>query len=108
MQTTWRLGLRAHFTFLAVATPTFWHSERPKSPSRPVRCDGVEARVADERRCLMPKDGLQAAPDCPAMVVLPRETFDGIADGWGGRPIDNEGPQRKVTMAKPFAVANSR
>ena len=34
-------------------------------------CDGVEAQVGTDRRCLRPKDTFKDCPECPEMVVLP-------------------------------------
>ena len=43
-------------------------------------------------------------PDCPEMVVVPAGSFTmGSPTNERGR-FDNEGPPRKVTIAKPFAV----
>jgi formylglycine-generating enzyme required for sulfatase activity len=66
-------------------------------------CD-TWARVGDDWRCLEPGDTFQDCPECPEMVVLPAGSFT------MGSPVDEEGqykdqsPQRKVTIAKPFAV----
>jgi uncharacterized caspase-like protein len=70
----------------------------------PKRCEGAEALVGNERRCLKPKDTFKDCPDCPEVVVIPAGTF------MMGSPPDvaerssNEEPQRKVTIAKPFAA----
>jgi formylglycine-generating enzyme required for sulfatase activity len=72
----------------------------------PARCDGVDAQVGNEHRCLKPKDTLKDCPECPEMVVVAAGEF------MMGSPVDeaeragDEGPQRKVTIAKPFAVGN--
>ena len=103
MQTTGRLGSRALCLLLAVAAATFG-TANAQNRVAPVRCDGIEARVGNERRCLMPKDSFTDCPDCPAMVVVPSGSFlMGSRTDEKGR-FDNEGPQRKVTIAKPFAV----
>jgi formylglycine-generating enzyme required for sulfatase activity len=71
----------------------------------PDRCDGVEAQVSNERRCLKPKDSFKDCPDCPEMGVIPAGTF------MMGSPVDEakrddaEGPQRKVTISRPFAAS---
>lgn len=103
MQTTGRLGSCFFCLLVAVAAATFG-TANAQNRIAPARCDGIEARVADERRCLMPKDSFTDCPDCPAMVVVPSGNFL-----MGSRPdekgrFDNEGPQRKVTIAKPLAV----
>jgi hypothetical protein len=35
------------------------------------KCDGVEAQVGNEKRCLKPKDNFTDCPDCPEMVIVP-------------------------------------
>src|SRR5215831_20724870 len=40
-----------------------------------VRCDGVEATVGNERRCLKPKDSIKDCDACPEMVVVPAGSF---------------------------------
>jgi formylglycine-generating enzyme required for sulfatase activity len=87
----------------------------PQKPAQPAvavtpappaaRCDGVEAQVGNERRCLKPKDSFKDCPDCPEMVVIPAGEFMmGSPAGEEGHQ-SNEGPVRKVTIAKPFAAA---
>jgi formylglycine-generating enzyme required for sulfatase activity len=71
----------------------------------PARCEGIEALVGNERRCLKPKDSFKDCPECPEMVVVPAGTFTmGSPTSEGSRSSD-EGPQRRVTIAKPFAVS---
>lgn len=44
--------------------------------------------------------------DCPEMVVVPAGQFImGTADSEAGR-LQNEGPQREVTLPKPFAISS--
>jgi formylglycine-generating enzyme required for sulfatase activity len=44
-------------------------------------------------------------PDCPEMVVVPAGSFTmGSPPDEEGRLDDREGPQRQVTIARPFAV----
>jgi formylglycine-generating enzyme required for sulfatase activity len=75
------------------------------TPSPPARCDGVEALVGSEKRCLKPKDAFQDCPECPEMVVVPAGEFMmGSLANEESRETD-EGPQRKVSIAKPLAVA---
>jgi len=76
------------------------------TPTAPGRCDGVEALVGNERRCLKPKDSFKDCPECPEMVVVPAGEFMmGSPSNEESRDND-EGPQRKVTIAKPFAVGS--
>jgi formylglycine-generating enzyme required for sulfatase activity len=75
------------------------------TPSPPARCDGVEALVGSEKRCLKPKDAFQDCPEYPEMVVVPAGEFMmGSLANEESRETD-EGPQRKVSIAKPLAVA---
>ena len=77
---------------------------REKPASASMRCDGVETLVGNERRCLRPKDSFKDCPECPEMVVVPAGEFMmGSPDSEVHRRMD-EGPQRKVTVAAPFAV----
>jgi formylglycine-generating enzyme required for sulfatase activity len=76
-------------------------------PNAPVRCDGVEALVGNERRCLKPGAGktewFKDCPSCPEMVVAPVGRFT------MGSPKDE--PERggfedevSVTISAPFTV----
>ena len=91
------------------ATPPSTDPTRPALANRqtPTRCDGVEEWFAGSqpiKRCLKPKDIFRDCPDCPEMVVVPAGEFMmGSPTDEKGR-YDSEGPQRKVTIAKPFAV----
>jgi formylglycine-generating enzyme required for sulfatase activity len=65
----------------------------------------VETLVGEEKRCLKPKDGFKDCDTCPEMVMIPAGEFImGSPQNEDGRNSD-EGPQHKVTIAKPFAVA---
>jgi formylglycine-generating enzyme required for sulfatase activity len=56
-------------------------------------------------RALRPKDSFRECGLCPEMVVIPAGDFMiGSPMHEEGR-YDDEGPQRKVTIAKPFAMA---
>jgi formylglycine-generating enzyme required for sulfatase activity len=96
----------------AVATPA--PVAVPPKPSQPVvavspspqpaRCDGVLSQIGSERRCLKPNDSFKDCPDCPEMVVIPAGEFTmGSPSNEEGRRSD-EDPQRKVTIARPFAA----
>jgi hypothetical protein len=76
----------------------------PKATASLKRCDGVEALVVNERRCLKPKDTFNDCPECPEMVVVPAGEFMMGSPGNEANRDNDEGPQRKVTIAKPFAV----
>jgi formylglycine-generating enzyme required for sulfatase activity len=83
-------------TALLEASP----SKRVPEPS----CVGVETLIGNTRRCLKSRDSFKDCPDCPEMVVVPAGNFV------MGSPVNekdrdqDEGPQRKVTIARPFAV----
>lgn len=81
-------------------------------------CRGVEAQVGDDWRCLSPKDTFRDCKDCPEMLVVPTGSFVMGAspaeiaalaiqfrtDSVFLEELPKEGPQRKVTIARPFAV----
>jgi formylglycine-generating enzyme required for sulfatase activity len=88
------------------AAPPKGDAPKPTVAVRPMptRCDGAEALVGNEKRCLKPKDSFKDCDTCPEMVVVPAGEF------MMGSPLDearresDEGPQHKVTIAKPFAA----
>jgi formylglycine-generating enzyme required for sulfatase activity len=87
---------------VAIATAPLQPPAKQQTAS--TRCDGVETLVGYEKRCLKPKDSFKDCSECPEMVVIPAGEFMmGSPAGEEGRE-DDEGPQRKVTIAKPFAV----
>jgi formylglycine-generating enzyme required for sulfatase activity len=58
----------------------------------------------DRERALKPKDVVKECDNCPEMVVVPAGSSTmGSPQGETGRD-DDEGPQRTVTIGKPFAV----
>ena len=61
---------------------------------------------ADRERSLNSKESFnECAKDCPEMIVIPAGSFTmGSPESEAGR-LDNEGPQHKVTIEKPFAVS---
>ena len=72
------------------------------SPSKPQSgnaCEGVEAVVGNERRCLKPKDSFKDCDACPEMVVVPPGEFM-----MGSDDSPNERPVHRVAIAKHFAV----
>jgi formylglycine-generating enzyme required for sulfatase activity len=81
-------------------------------------CEGVEVQVGDARQCLKPKDTFKDCNDCPEMVVMPAGSFvmgsspadiAALAQQFGKddvflEDLARERQQRKVTIARPFAV----
>jgi formylglycine-generating enzyme required for sulfatase activity len=102
---------------VAVATPPKAPppvSQKPAQPTvavtpapPPARCDGVEAQVGNERRCLKPGAGktnwFKDCPTCPEMVVAPAGRFTmGSPASEAERAYGED--QLAVTIGKPFAV----
>ena len=80
-------------------------------PSTPARCDGIEALIGNERRCLKPgagkTDWFKDCPTCPEMVVAPtgRFTMGSPKDEPEREPFDKDSEdQLPVTIGKTFAV----
>jgi formylglycine-generating enzyme required for sulfatase activity len=71
---------------------------------QPLLTDGVP-RSPERERALKPKDIFKECATCPEMVVVPGGSFImGSPTTEKGR-YPNEGPQHKVTIARPFAVS---
>jgi formylglycine-generating enzyme required for sulfatase activity len=65
----------------------------------------VNVLPAERERALKPAEAFKECDVCPEMVVIPAGSFlMGSPDNEPERH-KNEGPQRKVTIPKPFAVA---
>jgi formylglycine-generating enzyme required for sulfatase activity len=54
---------------------------------------------------LKPKDSFKECTDCPEMIVVPAGSFTMGSPATEKDRSADEGPQHKVTIAKPFAVA---
>lgn len=70
-------------------------------------CDGLLVSVAaDERPCIVPGSGesFKDCADCPEMVIAPAGSFTMGSPKDEPDRDDDEGPQHKVTISKPFAA----
>jgi formylglycine-generating enzyme required for sulfatase activity len=82
-------------------TPPAVAPAQPAATPKPIA--GVALSLQQER-ALQPKDTFKECQNCPEMVVVPAGAFTmGSPASEEGRSND-EGPQRKVTFANPFAV----
>jgi formylglycine-generating enzyme required for sulfatase activity len=76
---------------------------------RPYRVANFDPYVLkpEAERALKPLASFrECANDCPEMIVIPAGGFTmGSPETEKGRSDDDEGPQHKVTIAKPFAVS---
>jgi formylglycine-generating enzyme required for sulfatase activity len=74
------------------------------SPEVPKPVRGMTPLPVERERALRPKDAFKECDACPEMVVMPQGSFTmGSPAGEAGRDRD-EGPQRLVTVSRPFAV----
>ena len=63
----------------------------------------------EAERALKPRRAFrECAKDCPEMIVVPAGEFMMGSPATEEGRYNNEGPQHKVTIAKPFAVPSSR
>jgi formylglycine-generating enzyme required for sulfatase activity len=84
---------------------------QPATPPSPVTpavgvftSGGAVPLSAERERALKPKDVFKECEQCPEMVVVPAGSFTmGSPAHEEGRSA-NEGPQRSVSIGKPFAV----
>ncbi len=99
---TYRRGLVA---LVLAAGVMFIYSLPAKSADS---CDGprLAVKLPSGTACIQPGSGesFKDCPDCPEMVVVPAGSF--MMGSPASEPLreDDEGPQHKVTIAKPFAV----
>jgi formylglycine-generating enzyme required for sulfatase activity len=69
-----------------------------KTPPTPAPTNVVSTISRDRERGLKPKDTFKECSNCPQMIVVPAGFFT------MGSPASGEGPQHRVTFARPFAV----
>src|SRR5262249_32712788 len=67
-------------------------------------CDGIEAQVGSEKRCLKPKESFSDCPTCPEMVVAPAGNFT-MGSPASEPERDSNEEQVRVSIAAPFAVS---
>ena len=80
----------------------------PKAEEDKRRAEAEKRRAEEERKRaeadLPPGRSFRDCPDCPEMVVVPAGSFTMGSLANEEVRSDAEGPQRKVTIARPFAV----
>jgi formylglycine-generating enzyme required for sulfatase activity len=92
------------FSFVEAAQVAMATPPAPSPTLRPVAtCDGVEARVGNEMRCLMPKDSFRDCSNCPEMVVVPAGSFTMGSPAYEPER-NNDEAQVGVSIRVPFAV----
>jgi formylglycine-generating enzyme required for sulfatase activity len=67
-------------------------------------CDGAEAQIGSDIRCLKPKDTFRDCVECPEMVMVPAGSFTMGSPMSEEARLDNEEPRRMVIFARPLAV----
>jgi len=78
----------------------------PAAPFAHAGCDGAEAQVGTDMRCLRPKDTFRDCVECPEMVMIPAGSFIMGSPVSEQARLDNEEPRRMVIIARPFAVGS--
>jgi formylglycine-generating enzyme required for sulfatase activity len=74
-------------------------------PYRVANFDGYVLKPEAERALKPLGSFRECAKDCPEMIVIPAGSFVMGSPATEKGRYDNEGPQHKVTIAKPFAVS---
>jgi len=101
----WFLSFSVLIAAIVVGVAVWWKEQWIKASIYwPTDVRGYVITEARER-ALKPKDTFKDCASCPEMVVVPAGEF---MMGWPEtekRYSDNEGPQHKVMISRPFAVA---
>src|SRR5262249_41909461 len=74
-----------------------------KTPPAATKCDGVEAQIGNEKRCLKPKDTFRDCPNCPEMVVVPVGSFT-MGSPASEPERNSDEVQVRVIIPAPFAA----
>ena len=88
--------------FLFQSGPT---DKKPPGPDVPSVVKPATPLTVAQEQALKPRDTFKECDSCPELVVVPAGEFImGSPESEALRYSDNERPQRKVTIAQPFAV----
>ena len=68
----------------------------------------TSALTTQAEQALKPGDTFKECASCPEMIVVPAGEFVMGSPATESGRYHNEGPQHKVTIARPFAVGRSR
>jgi formylglycine-generating enzyme required for sulfatase activity len=82
-----------------------WNWYMTMRPYRVANFDPYVLKPEAERGLKPLHNFRECAKDCPKMIVIPAGEFEMGSPATEKGRNDNEGPQHKVTIAKPFAVA---
>jgi formylglycine-generating enzyme required for sulfatase activity/tetratricopeptide (TPR) repeat protein len=100
--TLWKASFMA-ILLIGLATQFFGLPDL-KIPARPTTASNVATLSPAQKRVLQPKDTFKECDACPEMVVVPAGSFTMGSPANELQRSNDEGPQRQVTFARPFAV----